>query len=271
MVLGLIQLASAQSWNIKGNTGINSKKNYLGTKDTADLIFRTNAKERGKLLGKSGSWQFGSSGNYANIDSTGKLSFNGKGDYLVGKNKYVFRYSLNDKYGLFFNFAARQYEFRDGSANPVFSVNYNTGVGTLTGDAVIHGITVGLGGNANYFNTAIGISALISNTSGGFNTANGYNALYSNTTGTFNTALGMATLFLNTRGDANTAIGCNSLSTNTSGLTVLNLLLDIFSTSAPQMYLPFSNTNVALAYSPLRHCLNAVISNSYPSTKLTST
>src|SRR5690606_30234673 len=59
--------------------------------------------------------------------------------------------------------------------------------------------------------------------------------------------------------------------TSSSGLTVLNLDLDIFSTSTPQMYLPSSKINSALAYSPLRHFLNASVSNSMPSTIFTST
>src|SRR5487761_2477314 len=60
-------------------------------------------------------------------------------------------------------------------------------------------------------------------------------------------------------------------STSSFGLTVLNFDLDIFSTSEPQRYFPFSHTNSAFAYSPLRHFLNASVFNSVPSTKLTST
>src|SRR5690606_551141 len=61
------------------------------------------------------------------------------------------------------------------------------------------------------------------------------------------------------------------LATRSSGLTVLNLDLDIFSTSDPQIYFPSSRTNSASLYSPLRHCLNCSISSSKPFTKFTST
>lgn len=45
------------------------------------------------------------------------------------------------------------------------------------------------------YNTAIGSSALYSNTDGYENAANGYQALYNNTSGIFNTAIGTNTLF----------------------------------------------------------------------------
>jgi hypothetical protein len=66
-------------------------------------------------------------------------------------------------------------------------------------------------------NTAIGFSALSSNTTGGSNTASGDSALLSNTTGDFNTASGVSALASNTTGGFNTASGYLALSGNTSG------------------------------------------------------
>ncbi len=99
----LMQNATAQSWDINGNSGTSPATNYLGTSDNNNLIFRTNALERGRILGTSGEWQFGSTANYVKIDTSGNLRFNGKGDYLVGRNQYVFRFAENKSYGLFFN------------------------------------------------------------------------------------------------------------------------------------------------------------------------
>ncbi len=56
-------------------------------------------------------------------------------------------------------------------------------------------------------NTAIGVSALSSNTTGRLNTATGLGALSSNTTGLRNTATGYYALASNTTGSGNTAIG----------------------------------------------------------------
>lgn len=93
-----------------------------------------------------------------------------------------------------------------------------TGVSTLTGGAVVQGLTVGLGANAVAGNTAVGVGALASGSlSGGYNTANGYQSLVFNTTGDSNTANGNQTLFSNTTGTRNTANGYQALVFNTTG------------------------------------------------------
>ena len=66
-------------------------------------------------------------------------------------------------------------------------------------------------------NVASGYAALYSNTSGWYNTADGVDALYFNTTGWYNTASGHAALYRNTTGHDNTASGFNALSLNTTG------------------------------------------------------
>ena len=67
------------------------------------------------------------------------------------------------------------------------------------------------------FNTAIGVDALVDNTTGKQNTALGSRALLNNTTGTANTASGEIALGANTTGNFNTASGVNALNKNTSG------------------------------------------------------
>src|SRR5215471_16999213 len=60
------------------------------------------------------------------------------------------------------------------------------------------------------FNTALGIDALVNNTTGGDNTAIGFKALENNTTGFSNTATGAAALE-HTTGSSNTATGAGAL------------------------------------------------------------
>ena len=67
------------------------------------------------------------------------------------------------------------------------------------------------------FNTALGVSALGSNTTGSFNTASGFEALRRNTTGSLNTANGVSALVSNTTGERNTASGTSALFSNTTG------------------------------------------------------
>jgi hypothetical protein len=66
-------------------------------------------------------------------------------------------------------------------------------------------------------NTAIGISALQSNTTGVANVASGFKALFHNTSGEQNTANGAGALASNTGGSFNTASGIDALSSNISG------------------------------------------------------
>jgi hypothetical protein len=134
--------AFSQSWNINGNAGINAATNYLGTKDQNDLVFRTNAFERGRVFGVGGTWRLGSATNNMQVDSLGHLTFAGQGAYRVDGNKYVFQFSNNPNYGLFFNSTVPQYEFRNGSTTPVFFINANTGAGTFAGTLKIGAYTL---------------------------------------------------------------------------------------------------------------------------------
>ena len=67
------------------------------------------------------------------------------------------------------------------------------------------------------FNSAMGVSALQSNTTGANNSAVGVQALYSNTTGAQNSAMGAGALFNNTTGISNSAVGTFALRDNTTG------------------------------------------------------
>jgi hypothetical protein len=72
-------------------------------------------------------------------------------------------------------------------------------------------------GNLNFGNTAMGCSALASNTSGQGNTATGRGALFSNVDGENNTAVGTAALNQNTSGSSNIAIGVGAGQNLTTG------------------------------------------------------
>ena len=93
---------------------------------------------------------------------------------------------------------------------------------TLASDGAItagtyNTLTVGFGGGDLDTNTAVGSSALDSNTTGIYNTAIGRQALLNNTIGISNTATGHLALLENTEGSSNTAMGRQSLFENTTG------------------------------------------------------
>ena len=84
-------------------------------------------------------------------------------------------------------------------------------------DLTVNGIKVGLGAGNVSSNTAIGLSALSSNTSGSDNTAIGMNALSTNITGSYSTAIGLDALRRST-GGFNTAFGAFALDKTTTGV-----------------------------------------------------
>ena len=92
-----------------------------------------------------------------------------------------------------------------------------TNVVNLNKDTFINGLTAGRGGGNISTNTALGINALLSNTTGTSNTATGSNALRLNTTGINNVAVGVQALENNTTGNFNVAVGIQALDTNTTG------------------------------------------------------
>jgi trimeric autotransporter adhesin len=67
------------------------------------------------------------------------------------------------------------------------------------------------------YNTAVGTTALETNSTGTHNTATGASSLYGNTTGSRNTAFGFEALYTNTADDDSTAIGYQALKANTTG------------------------------------------------------
>jgi hypothetical protein len=105
-----------------------------------------------------------------------------------------------------------------------------TGVSTLTGGAVVQGLTVGRGGSAVNGNSAFGSSALSGNTTGSNNTSLGFQAMTASLTGDNNTVAGfqaasVGTAFSNVAAFGNSALKANTASDNTAvgaGAALLN-------------------------------------------------
>ena len=104
-------------------------------------------------------------------------------------------------------------------------------------DATIHGVTVGLGGNAQSLNTVVGgANSMINNTTGNSITSVGNASLVYNTTGGSLTSIGRGAMSFNTVGSNSTSVGALSLQYNT---TVGNL------TAVGTQALNNNTTNVA--------------------------
>lgn len=88
----------------------------------------------GTKLQVIGTTKLGSGPNNASIDKKGNLVFNGTAAYKVGGNRYVFRYSADTSYGMFFSQANLRYELRGQNATATFFVGANSGNGYFLGN-----------------------------------------------------------------------------------------------------------------------------------------
>lgn len=125
-----------------------------------------------------------------------------------------------------------------------------TGNLITTMDASINSITVGTGGGNVTTNTAIGASALASNTTGNNNTAIGFNAGFNNLSGTCNTFLGSnADISSNTLSyDFSTAIGYNSKINNYNQIVLGGLPFQ--GAAYPTIKIPGSYVGIGGNYNP---------------------
>ncbi len=150
--------------------------------------------------------------------------------------------------------------YRSGSADNLVSTNENTGLGIdalRTNDTGKKNTAIGYrtlyanssGASAGDYNTAVGSSSLIANTSGGYNTALGAWSLKANIIGTHNTALGALALNKAT-GSSNVALGANTLYNNVTGAgnIAIGNSAGYNETGSNKLYIDNSNTTTPLIY-----------------------
>jgi hypothetical protein len=109
----------------------------------------------------------------------------------------------------------------------------------------VNNITVGRGAGEISTNTALGLNALLNNTTGFNNTASGRGALLNNTTGNNNTASGRAALIGNDTGNNNTALGEKSGCDITTGSS--NTIIGSYTGNSAELDIRTSNNNVILS------------------------
>lgn len=205
--------ASANSWNILGNSGTNPSSNFLGTTDAQDIAFRSNNIEKMRLT------------------QLGQLSFTNASNSIfigteAGEND---NQTDNTNIGLGYRALFNNTNGYDNIAIGRLSLTNNT-----TGRD----------------NTAIGEEALISNLTGFDNIALGDKLLTALTSGDNNIAIGDRTLIA-TNGSYNLAIGSSAGSVNTgSGSIFLGYFAGASEIGSNKLYIENSNAdaNNALIY-----------------------
>lgn len=177
--------ASAQSWNLTGNTGTNPTTNFIGTTDNQSLIFKANNAEKMR------------------ITPEGRFIFHGvtTAGQLWDKNLF-FGGGVNQ------TTTSNNTVFGMGALTQLTEGDGNTAVGTNAMSIFTKGT----------MNVAIGFNSMRNTVSGNYNTALGMNALETLKTGDFNVGIGHATMSSGSlTGNYNIALGVSTLRYINSG------------------------------------------------------
>jgi hypothetical protein len=242
-------LSNGSGWRLAGNGGTNSATSFIGTTDNVPLTFRTNNLQCGQINPALNNASYGPrafafnstgvnntvTGGYALFSNlsggfntaTGALTLYENNGYNNSAHGFSAMYSNTDGYFNTANGSSALYHNTSASrntaigANSLYTQSYSPGYAWESENVAVgyyalyfnQPVTLGTGVK----NTAVGSSALFSNTQGYQNSSLGYNALYSNTQGTNNSAFGWQALSANISGWQNTSFGANSMNSNTIG------------------------------------------------------
>ena len=242
------------NWNLKGNSGTSAANNFIGTTDSAALMFKVNNVFSGFLSPSgrdntafgyesmhedNGFWNtaFGtrSLGNNHGGGNTAvgwaSLYSNSTGSANVAIGDATLHYNSSGasnvavgSHSMMYNRANLNTAVGSSSLRYNNSGASNTAIGTYSmylNDVGNNNSAMGFGSLGNNksgsFNTAVGNFSLLVNSTGSYNCALGNIALQKNTTGEFNIGIGHNSLVNNTTGNGNTAVGTHALFENTTG------------------------------------------------------
>lgn len=232
---------NANGWNLTGNVGTDTSKNFIGTTDNEPLLVKINNNYSGILDANNGitSWGYkglisNTTGNYITAVGTSSLTANTTGNHNAAFGSFSL-FSNTNGYSNTAIGADALWSNTSGFANTANGNRalYSNTIGTsntANGNQALFNNTIGIrntasGDGALYrntianYNTAYGFQTLQTDSTGSYNTANGAQALFSNATGSLNTANGYQALYANTTGSYNTANGVASLNNNTTGIS----------------------------------------------------
>ena len=194
--------ASTAGWDLTGNI-VDSNINFLGSINNADVVFKRNGLESGRIAQTNTSYGLSTLiSNTAGNNGTA-IGFQALHNNTSGTNNTA-------------NGASALYSNTIGLANTAIGraalySNVNGSFNTAVGRNTLFSNTLGS------YNTGTGHESLINNTSGTYNVANGSQSLNRNIIGNENSAIGYQSLFNNNFGNQNTASGFQSLYTSTNG------------------------------------------------------
>ncbi|WP_298222041.1 tail fiber domain-containing protein [Flavobacterium sp.] len=196
--------ASANTWGLTGNSGINAATNFIGTTNNADLVFKRFGSESGRIgtantfFGLlSGSVATGTLNTYLGTEA-GRDNATGQQNVFIGRRAGASGISGSDNVLI-------------GSAAGILNTaNQNTFVGSFSGNSNLAG--------AN--NTFLGYSSGSANGAGGLNTFLGAFAGQANTAGIGNTFVGSSANAASNSLTNASAVGANAFVSASNSLVL---------------------------------------------------
>lgn len=239
-------IAFSSGWTTTGNAGTDTSKNFIGTTDDKDLVFKRNNIRSGLInqSDNSTSWGYGAmNSNHTGFNNTA-IGKEAMGFLTTGSNNTATGFralyrntsgtsNVADGSAALFNNTSGSLNIAQG--NQALWTNTSGNSNVAVGHKALHNnysgfSNIAIGTEALYNNTirnnlvAIGDSALFNNGAGApvaseaqFNVAVGSKAMYTNVAGYANTAIGFETLKSNSNGDGNAALGFKALNQQSTG------------------------------------------------------
>ena len=200
--VGIGGSASGNNWALAGNT-VNATTDFMGSTNDADVIFKRNNIQSGKISTTNTS---------LGVNSLAPATTRNRNTAIGTEAMYL---NVNGDDNTAIGYQALR-TGTDGARN--VAIGNNTLMNNTTGgDNTAVGMQSLQSNTTGNSNVAVGRNSLYQNTSGNNNSASGASSLHSNTTGNNNSASGASSLQSNTTGFQNTASGTSSLQSNTTG------------------------------------------------------
>lgn len=102
--------------------------------------------------------QFGDASNYAKFDADGDFQFYGTADYIVGPNRFAFKYEVDEDCGLYFSQTNARFEFRNINGGSMLSASALTNGSIIAESNKAAGSTLEVindGNNANRYGISV--------------------------------------------------------------------------------------------------------------------
>jgi hypothetical protein len=248
-------IIAGSGWTLSGNSGTNSTSQYIGTNDSARLIFRVNSQFAGEIDSANANTAFGYRAGSANtLPNSGSTAFgagasqNGSGYFNTAVGAGALQTNTTGGQNVAVGNGALQ-----AASFPTASIAVGQqALGSLQSGEDNVGIGFGamLETTVASENVAVGSDVMVFNHTGQYNTAVGNNALYSTTASYYNTSLGYNAGWSADNGYNNVFLGANTDVNGQGYFNVIAIGQAVTCTASDQVRIGNAATNSIGGYAP---------------------